>query len=202
MWSCNRDAIQVCNHLKAWWGWGMNSKMIPSHGCWWGASSSPHGPLYRAAWASSHHGGGLPSEQERARQKPHCLLYLAPEVSHHRFLNILLLTLLTQVSPAVWEGTTQGHEYQGMKIMEPSWRWAITVVIIANLFMTIWKTWDFQSNPVFKSGLQTPKSPELPFIWTYPCGLLGGMTPASIIPGWLHQKQCPTGNPPVLLVGI
>lgn len=69
--------------------------------------------------------------------------------------------------------------------MGPCWRWAITLVIIVDLFTIIWKILDLKSNPVFKSGLRTQKSWELLIQWLhFICiclwGPLGGHDSSSV----------------------
>lgn len=132
-WVCSQHVAQGYCHLKVWlglddplqYGSPMAGQLVSSAG-----SSSPHGPLRRAAWVSSQHGSWLSPDQVIQREQGRscdALYNFALETTNCYFCNILFVK---QVSP-VQRGTrlhknvnTSSWDYWG-----PLWRLATTWII-------------------------------------------------------------------------
>lgn len=103
--------------------------MTHSHGFWQEASVPCLKSLHRAA--SSRVNDLREDLRERARQKPHVFFFfphvfydLASEVPYHHYYRILWITQTN--SNTKWEETTQGCDYQEVRMLRSVWRLAST----------------------------------------------------------------------------
>lgn len=97
---------------------GSASKMTHSHGFWQEASVPCLRSLHRAASPRVN------DLRERARQKPHVFYDLTSEVPYHHYYRILWITRTN--SNTRWEETTQGCDYQEVRMLRSIWKLAST----------------------------------------------------------------------------